>query len=308
MSWFFFPGVITIAVIVRYRSEFGSYASWYLAAMYVSALCFVLLPMQPPWMADDSVTRILALHWGSTVHIDDNPVAAMPSLHVALPLTLALWSYAHKHSLLGGVALLFSGLTAMNVVFLGEHYVIDVLGAVAVAAAIYFVATRVPTMSFSRPAWSRGRALSPERGQNLVEFALMSPLLLLLIGAIVVIALGLHTRSNLQQAVREGARQAAVGKSLADVRDLASGNSGGTLSPDDVNWCRPTGSTGSVGDPIRVFIDEDGDGADNFSYTIIPNVGLFGALGISTAVKVEMHPRATARLEKSVSGLPACST
>jgi hypothetical protein len=159
----------------------------------------------------------------------------------------------------------------------------------------------------SRPSRPSGAREKAERGQNLVEFALMSPLLLLLIGAIVVMALGMHTRSNLQQAVREGARQAAVGKSFTDVQNLAAGNAGETLDPDDINWCLPSGSSGSVGDPIRVFIDEDGDGDDNFQYTIIPNVGVFGALGINTAITVEMHPRATARLEKSISGIPACS-
>lgn len=153
----------------------------------------------------------------------------------------------------------------------------------------------------------QGKCRVGERGQNLVEFALMSPLLLLLIGAIVVMALGIQTRSNLQQAVREGARQAAVGKSFTDVRNLAAGNSGETLEPADVNWCLPAGSSGSVGDSIRVFIDEDGDGEDDFEYTLIPNVGVFGALGITTAVTVQMNPQATARLEKSVSGVQACS-
>ena len=133
-------------------------------------------------------------------------------------------------------------------------------------------------------------------------------MLILLIGAIIMIALGLHTRSNLQQAVREGARQAAVGKSLSDVQDLAAGNSGGSLDSDEVDWCLPAGSSGSVGDEIRVYIDEGGDGSEGYAFVLIPaGNGIFSAMGVNP-LSVNMAPRATARLEKSVSGIPACSS
>jgi Flp pilus assembly protein TadG len=134
----------------------------------------------------------------------------------------------------------------------------------------------------------------------------MMPLLILMIGAIIMVALGLHTRSNLQQAVREGARQAAVGKSLTDVQGLAAGNSGGTLDAADINWCLPSGSTGTVGDQIRVYVDEGNNGSEGYGYTIIPATGIFSAMGVNS-LTVNMSPRATARLEKSVSGIPACT-
>jgi len=148
--------------------------------------------------------------------------------------------------------------------------------------------------------------LNSERGQNLIEFALLTPILLLFIAAIANVGLALHTRSNLQQAVREGARQAAVGKTLTEVRNLAAGNSGGTLTPSEINWCLPTGSAGSVGDEVRVYIDEDGDGGEGYTYTILPATGVVEAFGM-TDVSVPMNPRATARLEKSATGLPACA-
>lgn len=156
-----------------------------------------------------------------------------------------------------------------------------------------------------RRATPRGRATF-ESGQNLIEFAFMMPLLILMIGAIIMVALGLHDRSNLQQAVREGARQAAVGKSLADVQSLAAGNSGGTLDDNEIDWCLPAGSTGSVGDSIRVYVDEGNNGSEGYDYTIIPSTGIFSAMGVSS-LTVNMSPRATARLEQSVSGIPTCT-
>ena len=132
-------------------------------------------------------------------------------------------------------------------------------------------------MGFSDTTYTLGTA---EGGQTLVEFAFIMPMLILLIGTIIMIALGLHTRSNLQQAVREGARQAAVGKSLSDVQDLAAGNSGGSLDSDEVDWCLPAGSSGSVGDEIRVYIDEGGDGSEGYAFVLIPaGNGIFSAMG-----------------------------
>ncbi len=140
-----------------------------------------------------------------------------------------------------------------------------------------------------------------ERGQNLIEFALLAPFVIAFIAIIVVLGLALNTRSSLQQAVREGARQASVGKSLTDVQNLASGNAPEVLSPSEVQWCHPMGTGGTqgkVGDPVRVYVVEGG--TEGIEYTLVSAGGIFSALGVPP-LTVRMGPRATARLEKSVS-------
>jgi len=157
--------------------------------------------------------------------------------------------------------------------------------------------------SWSRDVPAEGRT---ERGQNLVEFALLMPFILLFLGAIIWFALAMHTRSNLQQAVREAARQAAVGQDLVTVQEAGAGNAPETLEPEEVKWCLPTGSSGHVGESIRVYIDEGNDGTEGYSYTLAPATGVFAFFGVSN-VEVNMQPRATARLEKSMTGVPACA-
>ncbi len=146
-------------------------------------------------------------------------------------------------------------------------------------------------------ALSIGRTNRSERGQNLVEFALMFPAVLVFIGIIIVVALLLHTRSNLQQAVREGARQAAVGATLSEVQNLAAGNANDTLSPSDVKWCFPDG-TGKVGDPVEVYIYKDG--GTGYPYQLVPSGGTLDAVFGASALTVRMGPTATTRLERSV--------
>lgn len=175
----------------------------------------------------------------------------------------------------------------------------NVTAGIALALCGVFVGLAAPRLSRAQ--------LRREDGQNLVEFAFILPLLALLVITITMIALAMHTRSNLQQAVREGARQAAVGKPLTEVQNLASGNSGGTLAPGEIDWCLPSGSSGSVGDQVRIFVDEGNDASEGYEFVLIPSTGIFAAFGW-TGASVDMAPRATARLEKSVSGIPACSS
>jgi len=91
-------------------------------------------------MAEPGVTRVIALTLGERM-TDSNALAAMPSLHVALPLTIAAWFYRERWTVPASAMLLYSGLVASEVVFSGEHYVIDVVGALAAAGLIYLVAT-----------------------------------------------------------------------------------------------------------------------------------------------------------------------
>jgi hypothetical protein len=113
-----------------------------------------------------------------------------------------------------------------------------------------------------------------ERGQGLIEFALLTPFIILFIAAIVMLGLALNARSSLQQGVREGARRAAVGGTLTEVQDLAAGNAREYIDPADVQWCHPPGpggTRGQVGDPVRVYIFDSGD--EGYPVTLVPSGG-----------------------------------
>lgn len=311
-SWFFIPPAITLYVLIRYRPEFGSYFVWHALATYVAVIAFAVFPMAPPWMTNDQVTRIIALRWQSEASSDPNTFAAMPSFHVALPLVLAAWAYFHEHKRLATFAGVFAGLSAFNVVFLGEHYLIDVAGAGALALVVSCLGLaieRAPWRSFAvslRPTVTAVRRGPAELGQAILEFALLTPIVIVLIAAIVTFGIALNARASLQQAVREGARQAAVGKSLSEVQNLAAGNATEQIDAADVKVCHPLGDGGSqghVGDPVKVYIFKDG--AKGYPFPLVPSNGIFSAFGVGT-LTVRMSPEATTRLEKSVAAPVAC--
>jgi membrane-associated phospholipid phosphatase len=93
--------------------------------------------------------------------LDPDVAAAFPSLHAAYPLlaALALWPVARRGAV---AAFAWSGMVWFSVVYLGQHYVTDVLGGIVFAAGTWLIMTkilvpRIPSLQ-RRPA--RGPALS----------------------------------------------------------------------------------------------------------------------------------------------------
>jgi hypothetical protein len=134
----------------------------------------------------------------------------------------------------------------------------------------------------------------------------MAPMILALIGGIVLLGFALNTRSSVQQAVREAARQVAVGVPVPTAQALAAGNAQDVLVASDVQVCYPigpTGTQGQVGDPVRVYIFKDG--AEGYPYTFVKSGGILKVLNVPDFT-VRMAPRATERLEKSVASPTSC--
>ena len=82
-------------------------------------------------------------------------------------------------------------------------------------------------MTLSKPLPSRStRWRSSRKGQALVEFILVLPILTLFLLGIVTFGLTLNAQNTIQQAVRVGTRAAALGEPLGCPGDLIAGNSG----------------------------------------------------------------------------------
>lgn len=141
VSWFVLPGVVTAWVLLRRRDLIVSYGLSRYGIDLVCAIIFFLMPTEPPWMALN-VTQILGVMHRAR-EVDPNPVAAFPSLHVAIPVVQAFWLRRHgmfKASAFYGA---LGALIAVAVVYTGQHYVVDCLTGVALAYAVDRAAARV---------------------------------------------------------------------------------------------------------------------------------------------------------------------
>jgi hypothetical protein len=179
-SFFVVPLVLAIVLIARHREAF-----WYhfrgLTALKLSALAiYFLLPTAPPWMAggqDGKIERIaelIGLNHGATTATpssagdaslmsDPNPIAAMPSVHMGLICVLALtaWRFGNRWLRVLGVAYALS--MGLSLVYLGEHYVLDIAAGAAVAIVTCVYVNSVSLRDLVR--WP-GRNAQPRRSHE----------------------------------------------------------------------------------------------------------------------------------------------
>ena len=151
------------------------------------------------------------------------------------------------------------------------------------------------------------RRLSSPRGQTLIEFAFVAPIMFVFLFAIVDFGIALDRRIVLQHAVADGARRGAVDPDIADTIAYTEDQSQGLLDnaaiPGAVIVCfiddDLDGNLGEVGDSIRVAADFD------YNFTVAFGE-MMGAFGVSIP-SIPMTPEAVKRLETSAApGGPVC--
>ena len=149
------------------------------------------------------------------------------------------------------------------------------------------------------------RRLKSRRGQTLIEFAFVLPIMLVFLFAIVDFGIAIDRSITLQHAVADAARRGAVDPDIARTIAYAEDESQGLLdtstNPTAVTVCFQDddgdAKFGEVGDSIVVQAD--------FTYNFTAAFGeIFGAIGVSIP-GISMTPSATKRLETSAFVVPS---
>lgn len=151
-SWFIEPHAALAWILARDPEHFARSARQMSAVYDLGCVVYAAAPTAPPWWAsregytDEKVRRIMEEvgeeEWGRLWPVlydtlGGNPWAAMPSLHFATSLMAALLlaEAGPVHATAGWA---YAGALGFALVYLGEHYVIDLL----VGAAIVLAARR----------------------------------------------------------------------------------------------------------------------------------------------------------------------
>lgn len=159
-SWFLVPHGTLAYVLLRHREHFPRSAVLMAACFDLGCVIYWAVPTAPPWWAGANgnmppVRRIMAEAgerfwkrlWNPLYSsLQGNPFAAMPSLHFGTSVMAAriLSQVGPGHGTLGWAYALTLG---FGLVFLGEHYVVDLLAGLALAEGIWRAAPRLePTV------------------------------------------------------------------------------------------------------------------------------------------------------------------
>lgn len=135
-SWMLLPLTAGLPLLLkRRRHEYWHLIAFMLLVQLSAMPLFYLYPLEPPWLHHADIARVQDLVFNRTSGSDNNLYAAMPSLHVAMPVAVAFW-YGLRDRY-GKLALGYAGLISVVIVYTGDHYVADIAGGVALAAVMY---------------------------------------------------------------------------------------------------------------------------------------------------------------------------
>lgn len=171
--WFFVPHATVAWTALRRPERFPRAAALTYATFDLGAACYWALPTAPPWYAaekgriggegdeETSALRRMMLdygqqfwgkRWGTLYDgLAGNPLAAMPSLHFATSVMSARL-LSELSPVEGAVGWAYAATLGFALVYLGEHYVIDLIAGYGLAEGVRRGAPRVAPLAsaFSR--------------------------------------------------------------------------------------------------------------------------------------------------------------
>ena len=158
--WFIVPHGSLAYILARHPGRFSRAAVMTYSVFNIGASFYWLLPTAPPWYAScaaaegvggkPAVRRMMVEYgelfwrdgWSSLYSVfGGNPLAAMPSLHFATSVMAALL-LAEVGPVAGALGFSYTAALGFALVYLGEHYVVDLLAGAALAGVVRWLEPR----------------------------------------------------------------------------------------------------------------------------------------------------------------------
>jgi hypothetical protein len=158
------PIAVGFFLWLRRRRLYYDYVAALIVLSMAGFVTYLLLPVAPPWYAardgllpgvtylkDQGFTDLARLFgfeghylFSYTVYqINPNQVAAFPSLHAGYPFLAFLFA-RRAFGRVGWLMLAYSACVWFAIVYLADHYVVDILGGLAYAGVAYWLVVHGP--------------------------------------------------------------------------------------------------------------------------------------------------------------------
>lgn len=167
-SHFVVTPMLTAVLWLRDRAAWLLFTARFVVLSIAGLATYIVFPAAPPWLAAQDgviqpIERLSARGWTffGLDHVASaltdgqkaaNSVAAMPSLHTAMSVLVALTIGARISSRWRWLLAVYPAAMALALVYFGEHWVLDVLAGLAYALAAYWVVGAVARRRHGAPA------------------------------------------------------------------------------------------------------------------------------------------------------------
>ncbi|MEI6404948.1 MAG: phosphatase PAP2 family protein [Actinomycetes bacterium] len=151
---FIVPWVIVGTLYVRNRERWAMFARRIITISFAALLTYVVVPAAPPWYAAkaglcEPIARIVTRGWsilglpiaGQIISLGQgvvNKVAALPSLHAGMTVTISLFFWPRASKWLRAFLAFYMSFMVFALVYGGEHYIFDALLGAGYAVVIEY--------------------------------------------------------------------------------------------------------------------------------------------------------------------------
>jgi hypothetical protein len=156
IAHFVVPMIVAFILWIYDRPYFKQYTTAFLLLSYMAFFTYIIFPAMPPWMASNMgyipplkkiMDQVLA-SFANPISVPSvysffgaNLVAAIPSVHAAYPWLIFLF-VMKKYQRLAPLTFAYVIGVWFSVVYLGEHYVVDVIIGVFYATVSFAIVTK----------------------------------------------------------------------------------------------------------------------------------------------------------------------
>jgi membrane-associated phospholipid phosphatase len=146
-----FPLIYAIGIwlFLWHRGRYVLFRNAFLISGGIGLVSFLLLPTAPPRLLPGVDRMADTLRMFSPINYQEsgafvNNYAAMPSLHIAWNLLLAIGIFTTvKNPIVRGLACCMPVIMSVTVIVTGNHYILDIVAGVVVALVAYWLALQV---------------------------------------------------------------------------------------------------------------------------------------------------------------------
>jgi len=143
----------TLFGLILWQYSNGNHRKYTLALLvcsYSALITFLVYPSAPPWFAVKAnrilfqIDHDIGIPVYATIFdiIQPNPFAAFPSLHATYPWLVSLYAIKIRRIKALPILLLPIGVW-FSAVYLGEHYIIDLIGGIAYSTLSFFLVEKI---------------------------------------------------------------------------------------------------------------------------------------------------------------------
>ena len=151
--FFYYSFLAAFIIWLKNQRDFVDYSRKLIVMSFIGLLFFFLIPTAPPWLVAEKFTvpierpiyqnMTLYRHGTLLYHfVKKNPVAALPSLHVAWPMFTSLFLIKKFKQRYSYLLLIIPLAIGFSVVLTGEHFLLDVIAGYLLAFAVFIPSNR----------------------------------------------------------------------------------------------------------------------------------------------------------------------